>query len=599
MGVKGHVESVVAGNAARNCMNQSSEPTPPINAKREIVFIAGMHRSGTSAFTRVCNLLGGALPQPLVEPAVGNELGHWEPAEVVAMNDRALLSAGSDVNAIAPISSVWLRSKAARQFVDDVEAYLRRLGDTPQAWFIKDPRISLLAGLWRAGAERIGVEPRFVIAFRNPWEVAASLSVRQLKYFPDEVWPLERGLALWLKYMVSIERKTRGLPRSFVSYESLLGNWSAEIHRVYAQLTLPPPRLNDDVQKAVRKFLKPDERHARHEIMQTRSGPAMKVYDLLLERFEDPQGGRAAFDKAAGAFADSFTILGGYTSALEGRASQISALKARASEAEGSAENLRQSLAAKDLNIIHLARVASAERGRDAEAAAPSGPVESKAFKRLEMKHEALKAAHRQNVDAYKAQQVAWLNERDTLIENQASDLLQTIENEREAWWSENEQRIRHQTSDLLDAVQLERDVSRPAGHNLRQPGGIELSETVTPASTARTPSKSDSFATALEVLLSELRLKREEMANLNAALQRQAKDVEDGREAYEELRLEAAEVRQRLQAEINKRKQVARDEIEYAVLTEARDQLALIHRSRSWRITSPLRSVSRLFGRR
>ena len=41
------------------------------------VLVLGMHRSGTSALTRVLNLLGCALPEALVGPSEGNELGHF------------------------------------------------------------------------------------------------------------------------------------------------------------------------------------------------------------------------------------------------------------------------------------------------------------------------------------------------------------------------------------------------------------------------------------------------------------------------------------------------------------------------------------------
>ena len=64
-------------------------------AKRRVVLILGMHRSGTSAVARVVNLLGAALPKKLLEAAPGNEAGHWEPIELVSLHDRMLAEAGS------------------------------------------------------------------------------------------------------------------------------------------------------------------------------------------------------------------------------------------------------------------------------------------------------------------------------------------------------------------------------------------------------------------------------------------------------------------------------------------------------------------------
>ena len=110
-----------------------------------------MHRSGTSAFTRVCNLLGGALPQPLVEPAVGNELGHWEPAEVVAMNDRVLMEADNDVNSILSAFGALVTKQGGARFPPERSQTTSRALEGPgRTWFVKDPRISILADLWLA-----------------------------------------------------------------------------------------------------------------------------------------------------------------------------------------------------------------------------------------------------------------------------------------------------------------------------------------------------------------------------------------------------------------------------------------------------------------
>lgn len=384
-------------------MNQSSDIAQPDVG--QIVLVCGMHRSGTSALARVCNLLGGALPQPLVEPAVGNELGHWEPAEVVAMNDRALLSAGGDVNSVYPTDPDWLRSQSAKAFVGDVEAYVRRLRG-PQTWFIKDPRISVLAGLWREGVENSGAKPRFIIAFRNPWEVAASLSARQLHHFPDEVWPLERGLALWLKYTLEAEKASRGSPRSFVSYEGFLGDWRGEVRRIYDQAGLEKPSIDAAIEQQIDDFLKPDERHVRHDAMDTRAGLATRVHDMLLQSCADPHGGEADFDGAAHTLSTSFDILGGYAQALEQKCVESRPSTDRASRAEIDVLELKRTLEAKERRIVHLTRRA-ARHERNDETLHPDELVgdisgKSEEIVLLEKKHSALKAAHLETLDAYK-----------------------------------------------------------------------------------------------------------------------------------------------------------------------------------------------------
>src|SRR3546814_14599870 len=57
------------------------------------VLVLGMHRSGTSALTRVLNLLGVALGRQLMQAAAGNnETGLWEHQDAVDAHE-ALLSA--------------------------------------------------------------------------------------------------------------------------------------------------------------------------------------------------------------------------------------------------------------------------------------------------------------------------------------------------------------------------------------------------------------------------------------------------------------------------------------------------------------------------
>jgi hypothetical protein len=469
--------------------------------KREIVLVCGMHRSGTSAFTRVSNLLGGRLPEPLVEPALGNELGHWEPAEVVAMNDRALLAADNDVNSIFPLAARWSQSEAARDFTAEVARYVSGLSEGGAPWFIKDPRISVLADLWRAGVRQAGSPPRFVIVFRNPWEVATSLAARQLHHFPDEVWPLERGLALWLRYVLTVERQSRGCPRSFVSYEGFLSDWRGEAFRVHDQIGLEAPTLDGAAESAIAAFLKPDQRHARHETLQTHAGLAMQVYDLLLARLADPDGGRAAFDGARQAYLDALDVVGGYTQALEGRAAAFGPLRAAAEQDRQAADEQKRAAEAAERTLLQMSR-----RLTEAEADQPLEADAHKILQRLKAKHEALKDAHRDNLEAYAARNAAYVSEL-AALQDQVFTLAGDL--------AERDERIVEAQGDMSEA-----------------------------------------------------------------------------RAAYEEIRLEASAMRARI-AELEQGLAGATHDFHIA-----RRDLDLIHRSRSWRITAPLRSVLRRLGR-
>ena len=51
------------------------------------LLVLGMHRSGTSALTRVLNLLGVALGDDLMPPGPDNPLGFWEHQGIVSVHE--------------------------------------------------------------------------------------------------------------------------------------------------------------------------------------------------------------------------------------------------------------------------------------------------------------------------------------------------------------------------------------------------------------------------------------------------------------------------------------------------------------------------------
>ena len=63
--------------------------------QRRVILILGMHRSGTSALTRVLNLAGMHLATGLSDPNNFNDTGYWESLEIQKLNDRLLVETNS------------------------------------------------------------------------------------------------------------------------------------------------------------------------------------------------------------------------------------------------------------------------------------------------------------------------------------------------------------------------------------------------------------------------------------------------------------------------------------------------------------------------
>jgi hypothetical protein len=113
---------------------------------------------------------------------------------------------------------------------------------------IKEPRIATLSDFWFEGAARAGFAVKIVVPVRHPGEVASSLAVRDRASF-------ELANALWLKYNLLAERRSRGLPRVFVEYSNLLNDWRHEVARISEALSVD---LSNSFGARIDEFLRKD-----------------------------------------------------------------------------------------------------------------------------------------------------------------------------------------------------------------------------------------------------------------------------------------------------------------------------------------------------
>ncbi|HEX3463975.1 MAG TPA: hypothetical protein VHS78_08015 [Candidatus Elarobacter sp.] len=218
----------------------------------DLVLLVGMHRSGTSALTRVLSLCGGALPARLLPPDAGNPSGYWEPLDAIAIDDAYLRARGSS----------WYDTRfdprpqpADPALVERIAEFLSTGFTAPGPLLVKEPRLTLLLPAWLAAADALEMPVRVIHVVRDPFEVAASLAVRNRM-------GTEHGLALWLKYTLAGERDARGRRRLFVAYDDLFADWSAVVARCIGELGLPLA-IGAGTPAAVADHLRPALRHHR------------------------------------------------------------------------------------------------------------------------------------------------------------------------------------------------------------------------------------------------------------------------------------------------------------------------------------------------
>ena len=290
-------------------------------AGRQAIFILGMHRAGTSAVTRMVNLLGARLPDNLLGQNESNPQGHWESEDIIALHDDMLRSARSTWHDILDIDPRWFTSVIARDYVRRIRSYIaEKLADAP-IFVIKDPRICLVFPLWIEALEQVGIEPRCILPFRNPVEVARSLIKRNAHAMPGGFMPVEHGHLLWLRYVLAAERHSRGLRRTFVSFDHLLADWESEADRMAYQLDFTWPLQDRMTKRDISRFLSHEHKHHNEGdgAALSRLEPVYKhVYAELHHTITTPSTDKSVFNGAYESYLKATYFLDTYIgSALE------------------------------------------------------------------------------------------------------------------------------------------------------------------------------------------------------------------------------------------------------------------------------------------
>jgi hypothetical protein len=196
---------------------------------RQAIIVLGMHRSGTSAFAGAFGHAGLQLPATALPEQPDNPRGFHEPARLLPINDRALALCGTHWYGIEPIGEERFEGQAADILVAQISAALAAEFPGQQALVLKDPRLCRLMPLWRRALVASSMAPRMVIPLRDPFEVAQSLKTRN-------GFPVEFGLALWLRHILDAERGSRGERRRFVRYQDLIDAPAETVERTGSAL---------------------------------------------------------------------------------------------------------------------------------------------------------------------------------------------------------------------------------------------------------------------------------------------------------------------------------------------------------------------------
>lgn len=283
------------------------------NAPRTCLLVLGMHRSGTSALTRMLSLAGAELPLRLMPAGLGNETGHWEPQFLVDFHDRMLQDIGSswhdwrqaDFSMLAPEKRAALKAEMQKILLEDYPA-----GDI---FVVKDPRLCRFAAFFMEAVEDLGCKVALIQTFRNPLDVVKSLNTRK------GVWPADYtatdAALLWLRHVIDSEMDCLGRQRAVVSYDALMANPEQTLAVIERDTGLRFPKRWSEIEPEVRTFLSPTQRHHAYTKADLDANPDTRAwvgetYAALqqLEKGENVDGALASLKDVAQRFNEASTI---------------------------------------------------------------------------------------------------------------------------------------------------------------------------------------------------------------------------------------------------------------------------------------------------
>jgi hypothetical protein len=218
----------------------TSDATTQYRRDRKALVILGMHRSGTSLLAWLLHQAGAELPKDVLGPGPGNPCGHWEPINLVGINDEVFRSLNTRWDDVRPIRTSWFQSEPAASFVERIRRQIASDYGASDLLLIKDPRICRLLPLYLAALGALQIEPLIILQLRPAHQVIESLANRD---------GLERELSalLWVRSILEAERCSRGCRRVWMTLDAIVASPGVALEHIAAKLGVCWPNFRQSV----------------------------------------------------------------------------------------------------------------------------------------------------------------------------------------------------------------------------------------------------------------------------------------------------------------------------------------------------------------
>ena len=246
---------------------------------RRAVLVLGPHRAGTSATTRLLNLLGVDLGRQDQLIGAGNQenlKGFFENRIIMRINDGVLSQQGGTWSHPPPLEPGWQRDPGLNRLRDEAREVLEENFAAATLWGFKDPRVCLTLPFWR---DLIG-PVSYVVCVRNALEVTGSLVRRD---------GLSRAAALeiWTRHVAGAILHSAGERRIFVAFDELFTERDRAVRDLAAFVGAPELGVDSEFLTLVDEFLEGDLKHHAEGLGEVVGDPGVpgdtRVLQALLE----------------------------------------------------------------------------------------------------------------------------------------------------------------------------------------------------------------------------------------------------------------------------------------------------------------------------
>lgn len=253
---------------------------------KNVCFVAGQHRSGTSALTGLLKFCGASLGEGHVhEQDQWNQKGYFENKKFEEFNESLLAKHDSwwsdtkDIPDFDPTQEMW--QTALEELVALISEQLSSLRDCDKLLVIKDPRISLFVDLYCAAAKQIQeAEFSFIFSQRDVSENIASLVRRGAlsSQGPDGKTIMDSSWADQIidRHNKLFERKfDRSFPLVYHTYSNLFYEPVKYLRHLNAELGLGLDLSDSYTQYGIHNFL---DQNLKHEVASKKTAKVIATY---------------------------------------------------------------------------------------------------------------------------------------------------------------------------------------------------------------------------------------------------------------------------------------------------------------------------------